>query len=544
MATLQSPVHVHRGRVEFRSSRWDRLFRALERSPWKTLGALSALYFITVVTLASIRTLWFDELITYYIARINSVRGIWESLSRASDPNPPLIHILVMWSMRLFGGGELAVRLPAILAAFVGVASLFLFLRKRVPVAYAASGVLFFMSTRAFDYSYESRSYALMLGFAMLSLVLWRETAESDRKTLSAAGLALTLAAGLSSNYYCVLAFFPVAAGELVRTIEHRRIEFRAWLALAIGALPLFLYLPLINAAVAHFGPYAWNKPTTDFITQSYKQMSGEMIWLMLALIDAVIVIYFYQRAKEGRPDDAVLPKSEAAAVLTLIAYPVLAYIIAVVRAGMVSPRFVLPFCYGLSILFTVAAYRVFRRHAPSALVILAICFSWALARNIITGNDLLLENAAFDRVIKSLPSEGTLVVSDSLLALPLAHYAPKAIASRIVFPFDLKAIRKYKGEDSPEQNLWAGRDHLPLRLVSISSLSPSDSHFYFIGTRDDWFQKLLSAEHVPFRQLPIDSDSGDLWEFFPLSHGSIFVYETGDGDSSNITVPGIDGTQ
>jgi len=531
MATLETPAQVHRAPLEFRVSKWNRAFLAFDKRPWRVFAGISVFYVAAVFTLAWLRHFWFDELITYYIAKINSLSGIWEALARASDPNPPLTHVLVMWSMRIFGGGEVAARLPAILAAFVGVLSLFLFLRKRVPVVYAATGVFFFMATHAFSYSYESRSYAFMLAFAMLSLVLWRAAIEGRRRHLAAISLALTLAAGLSANYYCVLAFFPIAAGELVRTAERRKVELRVWLALAFGALPLFLYLPLINAAIANFGPYAWNKPTPEFLERAYVITLGEIGWLVLAVFNAAVVIYFYQRAKEGRTAPAVLPRREFVAVLTLILYPVLGYAVAIARAGMISPRLVVPLCYGVAIAFAVAAFRIFGRHAASAFVLLGLCFSWAFARSLVNGNDFRLENAAFERVIRTLPTSGTLLVSDSLLALPLQHYAPKEITSRMLFPFDVAAVRKHKGEDSPEQNLWAGRDHLPLKIVPLETVQKAHaSHYYLVGTRDDWLQRKLAEDAVPFRQLPINSASGDLWIFFPLSHGSIFVYEAGEG--------------
>src|SRR4051794_14588203 len=94
----------------------------------------------------------------------------------------------------------------------------------------------------------------------------------------------IALAAGISTNYFAVLAFLPPAAGELVRTAMRARrvrpgtptefsrdrrdrrpgllgaIDFRVWIGLAVAASPLLVYRPLIEHSIAQFAPHAWNK--------------------------------------------------------------------------------------------------------------------------------------------------------------------------------------------------------------------------------------------------------------------------------------------
>ncbi|HWR37818.1 MAG TPA: glycosyltransferase family 39 protein [Clostridia bacterium] len=540
MATVESTNRLEVSRAQQLSFACARVADAIERNPVRTLIAISVIYFAITFIVSGFRLFWFDELITYYIAKVNNVRGIWDALSRGADPNPPLMHILVMWSMRLFGNNQIAARLPAILAEWLGVICLFLFLRKRVPVVYAAAGVFFFIATRAFDYAYESRSYALTLGFAMLSLVLWRSAVEGRHRIIASVGLAITLAAGISSNYFAVLAFFPIAVGELVRNFETRKIELRVWLALAAGGLPMLFYIPLINHAVAQFGPYAWNKPNPDFLFDSYDSMIDLVFYPALALFEAGLVIYIYQRTSEGRVTPPVLPRHELAAVMTQMAYPLIGYAIAVARAGMISPRFVLPMCYGFAIAVAVTGYRLFSRTSVGAMALLFVCFSWALARNAQSASELLEQREAFYNVQNSLPAEGTIVVSDSLLALPLYYYSPPQLSSRIVFPVDFDAIRRYKREDSPEQNLWAGRNIFPIRIQSLKGLARSTPKYVIVATRDNWLLQKLSAEGTPAEPLPIDIGSRHIGGFTPLCHGEAFLFEKGPAFTSDSRHPHI----
>ncbi len=397
MATLQfpSPAHSDPRLLERWSIRASEMIDDFERHPGRTLFGISLFYLMLVIPLALIKLLWADEFITFYIAKLNSLRAIRTALSNGADPNPPAAHYLAMWSMRLFGDSALAVRLPAILASLLGVICLFVFLKRRVPVIYAAAGACFFMSTAAFNYSYEARSYALSLGFAMLSLVLWRESIEGAHPRVAAVGLAVTLALGISSNYFGVLAFFPIAAGELVRNIENRKIEYRVWLALAFGGLPIFAYMPLINHAIKTFGPHAWNKPTPDFLTDSYEEMVDAVLYPGLAMMAAGVAAWLYQR-KKPRNYSAVLPRHELTAVVVNMAYPFIAYAIAVARAGMISPRFVIPMCYGFAIASVVAWYRVFPRRSLAGVSLLVVFACWAVTHEAMMGYDYLAQRSAF----------------------------------------------------------------------------------------------------------------------------------------------------
>jgi 4-amino-4-deoxy-L-arabinose transferase-like glycosyltransferase len=515
-------------------SRLSRLIDALNRNSLRVLLGISALYLAITITQASIRLLWFDEFITFYTAKLNSVRAIWHALANGIDPNPPLTHILVMWSMRIFGDSSLAVRLPAILASGLGLVCLYLFLKKRLPVTYAAVGTLFFMATAAFEYSYESRSYALTLGFAMLSLLSWRWTIEGRHPNRAAAVMAIALELGISSNYFAVLAFFPIAAGEFVRTLERRRIDYRVCLALAIGAVPLYFYLPLINHAIATFSPHAWNKVRFRAIDDSYEQMLEAIFLPALVTICAGLGIYLYERKRRFMPP--VLPRHEAVAVFFQMLYPVIAYFIALVRGGMLSPRFVLPLCYGFAIAAAVILYKLFARSAAATALVLLILLGWVVTREAVFASDWINQRTALFRVRDRIPPwADTVVVSDSLLVLPLNYYSPR-LRGRIIFPVDFTAIREYKGEDSPEQNLWSGRNVFPVPIVPLHSLQNVQDEYFIATTPNNWLLQKLRADGIAVHKVPIYPGSQDIRGFTPLCHGEVFYYQVGRGRS----VPGL----
>jgi len=87
----------------------------MERHTALSFAMLSLFYLVVVAMLSHVKLLWLDELITLHIAELGSASSIWRALAHAADPNPPLTHLAVLGSLRLFGNHELALRLPAIL---------------------------------------------------------------------------------------------------------------------------------------------------------------------------------------------------------------------------------------------------------------------------------------------------------------------------------------------------------------------------------------------------------------------------------------------
>lgn len=496
---------------------------------WSSTGFLVVFtlsYFALTLTHASIKLLWFDELITLYVARLNAPELIWDALARGTDPNPPLMHLLVMWSMRMFGESELVVRLPAILANWFASVCLFSYLRRRLPVQYAAAGVCFFAATAAFSYSYESRSYALLLAFSIVSLVAWRGVVEGRHPALSAVLLALCVGLGISSNYFAVLSLFPVAIGEFVRSLERRRLDYRVWLALAAGASPLLVYLPLIDYAAVKFGPYAFNRVQLHGPFATY--LRDPILGPSLGLLVYGAVTHFRKRLAGEEVLPAVLPRHELAAVVVLMAYPLIGYMVATVRGGMLSPRFVLPVAYGFAIAVAVAGYRLFSRRYAHTIVFLVLIVSWITVRHSIEAYIYLAQRAAFERVRDHLPPEDTIVVPDGLLVLPLAYYSRPEIASRLVFPVDFDAVRRYKREDGAEQNLWAGRDDVfPVRVVPLHELEATARDYLVVCHRGNWLLEKYAADGLPARRLPIEVDTARIWT---MSHGSVYYYEAGSG--------------
>jgi hypothetical protein len=539
---------------------------------------MTGFYAAVVFVLSSVKLLWLDELITLHIARLGSLSAIWNALGHGADPNPPLTHLLVLGSMRLFGEHEFALRLPAMVGYWIGMLALFQFLRRWVAATWALAGVAMSMSMAAFQYSYESRSYGIFYGLAMLAVYCWGRavdsTASSAHRWFALVGMIAALTAGISTSYIAVLAFLPIAAGEVALTIQRWRqagrrddsflhsVQMRIWAGMAIAAAPLLLYRPLIQHSIAEFAPHAWNKVSFDQVSDSYTQMVEYILFPILALLLFAIVILVLSRfcancracirprwigslaTEQAYFKRSRLPLHEAVAVFALMAYPFLGYMVASIHGGMLSPRFVIPVCFGFAIAGTMACYRIFGHLRFAAVSLLVICTVWFCVRESVIAYWYSEQKQCFYKVVDRFPiaefPSGPIAIPDPLLALTFRHYAPPSLAERVVFPVDFPAIRHDRGDDSPEQNLWAGRGsiyHVP--IVTLASLQHSAGKYVIVTYDGDWMLQDLLQHRYPTRRLDIDTRASAIGGFTPLSHGAPVFYSAA-GDEFFKTHPGF----
>lgn len=534
----------------------------LEGHPMQAFAVLSGIYLLIVAALSHYKLLWLDELITLHIAQSGSPSTIWRALARAADPNPPLTHLAVLTSLHIFGVHEFVLRLPAVIGYWTGLLSLFFFLRRRLPATWALGGVVLSMANATFDYSYESRSYGIFYGLAMLALLCWSLTidpiATAMKRNLTILGMTVALAVGICTNYFAVLAFFPIAMGELMYTLRHSRqplhppdFRVRIWLALAIAATPLFAFRRLIEASISRFAPHAWNKVSLDQVFNSYTEMVEVILFPVVTLLTFALLVTLLGRLCEHcraklRPRwmrhltdhhayrrAPSFPLHEAVAVLALLLYPFLGYLVATIHGGMLSPRFVIPVSLGFAITGAATGHRIFGQLRYAGLIVLALSSATFLGRAFSVGQDYNQQKQCFYQVLHHLAEvsgDRPIAVADPLMVLTLQHYAPPSIASRIVFPVDFPAIRLLRGDDSPDENLWAGREFYHLPILTLADFQHSTADYLILASDGNWMVRDLWSHSYPVNRLSITFPAGTIKGFTPLSHGDpVFFNAAGD---------------
>ena len=493
---------------EARLNKLDPLSSKSSGSEGKVLfpAGIALLFLCVTLVQASIKPLWGDEFVTLWIGQQRSFAGIWRALEAGTDPNPPLMHVLDWWSTSLLGTGAIAVRLPSILAMGLGLVCLWIFLRQRLAPVYAAAGCLALMTMRGFDYAYDARSYGLLMGFAMAALMFWSLSVDAQgwKRLALLCGLAVALAAGLSSNYYGMMGFFPILAGERRVHASTGRFRAGALVAMLIAALPLLAYVKLFRLNLAEFGPHAWHKPHLSMISDSYLLMVEGIFWPVVALF--VYTQLRYRTGSRIQVRDRPFPFWDRGAVGVLLVIPLFAFCIALGSGGMVTPRCAIPVCLGFAIWGAALMARCIR-HRTAVGVVAFLCV-WVVAREAACGYVLLHQRHAFfdlrDAVERAAAPGEPVVLGDSLVVMPLYWYGSAALRQQIVFPIDFDAIYRSETDDSREQNLWGGRNGVfPVAIAAPDELLQEARERVLVAPPSGWIAREMQARGYALHEQP-----------------------------------------
>jgi Dolichyl-phosphate-mannose-protein mannosyltransferase len=445
---------------------------------WKLLllCSFSILYLASTCLVASQKLLWNDELFTFYIARVPNIHDIWSLLLTGGEQIPPVFHIITRISLLLFGVNELTIRLPEVVGFWVMSLCLFRFVSNRCSSLHGFAAMLFPLVTAAYNYAYEARPYGIVLGFGGLSLVCWQSVGDGHHRTLSLTGLALSLAAAVSSHYYAVLLFFPLAVGEVTRSLSRRRLDPPVWVAFGFAMTPLLLFLPLIQAAKTYSAHFSGQPHWGEILDCYYWLLTPALLPLVGLLILSAVYSTTHAVSPNSQNEE---PRSapafyEVTAALGFTAIPVVAVILAMLVTGAFTVRYVLPSVIGFSILFAFAAYRLLDGRAiigASLVVLLCSAFVMGEVRNFRRLVEASLDQAKTYEFLRSdSESKLPIVASDLHAFMQLAHYAPRDVASRLVYLANAQASLRYLGHSSVDQGIL---DLKPWFRLNVEEYAP-----------------------------------------------------------------------
>jgi hypothetical protein len=205
------------------------------REAWMVAGlTLTGLVLRLIVT----RGIWLDEATSVWQAQMPLGRML--HTLETTDVHPPL-HYFALWlTVRVIGTGELAVRLPSLIAATAMVPLLYAAGRdiydRRAGLAAAAFATV---APFAVWYAQEARMYAFFMVFALLAVWLQVRILRGDRSTRAKAAYTAAAAALVWTQYFGV---FVIAVQLVAFLAVHRRawLKWAALLALAVAPVLVF----------------------------------------------------------------------------------------------------------------------------------------------------------------------------------------------------------------------------------------------------------------------------------------------------------------
>ncbi len=280
----RNPSLLHRAKGSIALT-LERVATHIERRTPLLFAILLVLYLWTLKS-ERLKSLWHDELYTYYIAQAHSF-GQMLQWTRTIDLNPPLYYIAARLTFHVLHPGPFSVRLPSMVAYFVAALCIYQFVRRRLTPLYGFLGALVLLSSPFNYYSYEARPYAMVLGFLGILALGWQRAIEEE-KPRSWLALLLIVLGGfgmLLSHVLAAVAYAALLLTEFIRFCLRRKPDWILWICLA---------LPL-TACITYFQPIAHHSSGAfpDQFQASVMQLVAAYseIWISLASLLAVALI-------------------------------------------------------------------------------------------------------------------------------------------------------------------------------------------------------------------------------------------------------------
>ena len=494
----------------------------LERGKYFYLLNFSIVFIGLTALRALARPLWYDELFTYYMSRLPGLASTWSALKDGADLNPPLLYLATRAAQRVFGNGLIATRLPAILGFLTMLLCVFRFTAVRCGAGFGFAAMLFTALSGAYTFAYEARSYGMVLGFCGLSLVAWQMAAAEGRSRRFAIPLlCLSVAGALLSHCYAVLILIPLAAGEIIRSLDRKKLDWPIWIALTAASCPVLIYLPLLAAKQRLVLDNVTFRPTLRVLIDSYGMLAAPLAApLIVALV--IIVATRPTAAPAKIPNRAGEPSGfrlhEIGAAFGLILIPLFAFLVAKFVSNIFMARYGIAAAVGFSILFARFAHRYAGDRRVAGAMLPIVFAAWFVSSFALW----MLETAHSHVSAASKPASAPhayeippqlvnpdlpFVAANGLFFLEADHYAPDAFVSRLFYLADPRAAVRYTGSDVFDKGFRIMQKWFPIR-ARVEDYGPfvgRNKRFLVFGEFDHplgWLTKRLLDDGARLRFL------------------------------------------
>jgi Dolichyl-phosphate-mannose-protein mannosyltransferase len=436
--------------------------------PRVAITLISILYFAATLALAHVKPFWNDELFTLYIARRPGMRGVWDALLTGAEALPPLFYAITKASIGIVRYTHIGMRLPEILGFWLMLVSLYGVARRFVSVPYAIFATVFPLLTGAFDYAYEARPYALVLGFCGCALWCWFEGTGGTRRSLAVVGLAVSLAAALTCHYYAILAFLPLAAGEAVRSWQRRRLDLPVLIAFLVAIAPLVVLFPLIRAAHS-FSTTFWAKPEWESTINFYQAVLYPSELLLFAVPLALVVHGLINSEIAGAsPGRLPISLSGLVIVVGFALLPVAAVILAKTITHAYTDRYALIAVIGLTGVLVWALSRLASDGTIPALLLIFLGVALFGVQSVRHYRALVGSAGNDEQTLRFLVDTAggqPVAIQDPHLFFELSALLNGRVGLTLVYLFDRERALAYTGTDTVELGLMTLKSWAPLHL-------------------------------------------------------------------------------
>ena len=329
---------------------FDGLARRIEAEAGIYLILACWIFFAVTGIRAGHTTFWLDELFTIHLCALPRFIDVWNALRAGIDLNPPFQYVAVRSAQAIFGSGPLAIRLPVLAGYLVMSVSIYLFLRRRLPLPMAFAGMMLPWLAGTYRFALDARPYGILLGCSGVALLCWARAAGTERPRRAAlTGLWVSITLALLTHYYAVLLALPFLLGEWRRFTERRKPDWPMWTTLALSALPVAIY-PLVFQVEKGQTSRLWPFHVT-WLTgpDAYRYLLEPLVWPLLVGAALSLASGKSPAGECGRGKG--MTGAELAALIGFALIPAAAAGLAAATTGSFEPRYGAPGVLGVACL-------------------------------------------------------------------------------------------------------------------------------------------------------------------------------------------------
>ncbi len=409
-------------------------------SPPAIWGFLSVLYCV-LIGLQIHRRVWFDELLTYYIAKAPNLSRV-TYLVKLWDLNPALLHWLAHGSLVLTGGKMVGVRLPSVVAFYFASLLLYLYSARKLSHAFAPAPVLILWYGPILLYATEARPYALLTCF-FCAVLLLRDVAISGRRGgWILAGVGLSSSGLLLAHVLAPLSLLPFFAAEIWRLRERRKPDYALWTALFLPLLLIISYQPFVrNYETITYYPFAFQATPRKLLSFYGHVFSG-------VAVPACAILLAGLAATKGKWTWRVSswPLSEKVLVATLVLVPLLLDLVMMYGHAPFWGRYCITSVVALYFLLALLLSDGLSRRATAGyFAVSAACLVLIVGRVIVpVVQDRLHPSPANAAFLENVRPDLPIVAASGMTFVEMGQYEAPRLSSRLFYLLDRSAAIQF----------------------------------------------------------------------------------------------------
>lgn len=438
------------------------------------------------------RPFWFDEVLTVWVAQLPA-RDIWIALAQGADGQPPLLHVFVHGLLAAGIPIRLAARVPSLLAFGLFMVCAYLLARPYVrrPYALACAFVPFYTSAGWF--ATEARGYAGMLGYSAAAILLWRRAVSGKHRFVTVVGVGVAIAVAVSHHYLALLIVPALCIGEFCRFLRSRKIDWPLLIAILGGAVPVWLYRPLIESQRATL-PHFWARPgLVGGMEQNVLFYGGALIAALV--FGGMAWVRLHRNARVVA--DRLPPTPEIAVMIFLACSPLWACVIGRFSGGAFTPRYGMDALIGLSFLIGIAADRA----VPSGrfgVGLLAV--GWLMCAGSLLVRAMgapTLQPEVDWTTSKLIPNTtGPIAISSPYVFAPLYLSASQPVRRRLLYVDSPELAFRFQATETPEWNLRFAAASCRLPVLTMDQFRAIPGSVTVVADSSTWLLPALRQGH------------------------------------------------